>query len=56
MAKRSLNQYRGSLSDAQIAEGINAALANAKRLAGDARLLIDAGRIQSALTLAILSV
>jgi hypothetical protein len=34
-----LQQYSGSLSSAEIAEGMNAAKRNAERLAKDARLL-----------------
>jgi AbiV family abortive infection protein len=54
--KRRLNQYSGKLSAKQIAEGMNAARENAKRLVADARLLHDNGRHASALALAILSI
>ncbi len=56
MTKRKLDQYRGPLSLAQIAEGMNAALENAARLARDARLLMENGRMPSAVALAILSI
>ena len=41
---------------AQIAEGMNAANSNAKRLAEDANLLLNAGRFPSAASLAALSI
>lgn len=53
---RRLDQYRGSLTAGQIAEGINAAIRNAKRLADDANLLMEAGRYPSATAIAILSI
>jgi AbiV family abortive infection protein len=56
MAKRRLNQYKGKLSVSQIAEGMNAAIQNAKRLAEDAELLIEKQRYPSAASLAILSI
>lgn len=56
MGKRILGQYRGSLSAAKIANGINAANSNAKRLADDARLLLEAGRFPSASSLAALAI
>ena len=56
MRNRKLNQYKDKLSPAQLAEGINAALGNAKRLAEDAVLLLQAKRYPSAASLAILSV
>jgi AbiV family abortive infection protein len=49
-------QYRGRLSSAEIAEGINVARRNAERLAKDARLLFENDRYPSALALAILAI
>lgn len=40
----SMDQYRGELSIKEAVEGMNAARRNAKRLAEDARLLLEAGR------------
>lgn len=54
--QQKLDSYKGPLSNTQIADGMNAALQNAARLAKDARLLIDAGRLPSAVSLAILSI
>lgn len=48
--------YRGPLSPSQVAEGINAAIANARRLAEDADALLLANRYPSAASLAILSI
>lgn len=56
MAGERLNTYKGSLSANQIAEGINAANANASRLAEDARLMLDAARYPTATALAILAI
>jgi len=56
MAKKRLNQYKGKLSARKIAEGINAARQNAKRLADDAELLLENKRYPSATCLAILSI
>lgn len=56
MAGRKLPQFSGHLAPAQVAEGINAASRNAKRLAEDARVLCNAERFASAASLAILSV
>jgi AbiV family abortive infection protein len=56
MAKKRLDQYKGKLSARKIAEGINAALQNAKRLADDAELLLENKRYPSAACLAILSI
>jgi AbiV family abortive infection protein len=50
-----LKQYRGFLTTGQIASGMTCADMNAKRLADDAKLLFDAGRYPSALSLAVLS-
>ena len=51
-----LNQYAGPLSHAQVAAGMNAAIRNARRLADDAKLLLEAKRYASAMSLAALSV
>lgn len=51
-----LEIYKGPLTHSKIAEGINAASANALRLAHDARLLLEAGRHPSAISLAALSI
>jgi AbiV family abortive infection protein len=50
------SQYSGRLTAEQAAAGMNAAAKNAARLAADARLLFDNGRIPSALALAILAI
>ena len=56
MAKNKLSQYNGELSAAQIAHGMNAARRNARRLADDAKLLLDAGRYPTAASIAALSI
>jgi AbiV family abortive infection protein len=53
---KKLNAFRARLTPAQVAEGINAATSNAKRLAGDAATLLAANRFPSAASLAILSI
>ncbi len=50
------NQYRGKLSPLEIAEGMNAAIRNAHRLAIDAKILLNARRFPSAASLAILAI
>jgi AbiV family abortive infection protein len=50
-----LDQYCGRLSPIQAAEGMNAAAANARRLAEDAQLLLEAERFPSAASLAMLA-
>jgi AbiV family abortive infection protein len=55
MSHRILPQYSGVLTTFQIAAGMNAATANAARLAADANLFYEAGRYPSAASLAILS-
>ncbi len=55
MSAAKLDQYRGRLDAPQIAEGINAAAHTARRLAEDARLLINKRRFPTAASLAILS-
>jgi AbiV family abortive infection protein len=54
--KKKLQQYKGPLSPAQIAEGMNAAAANARRLYEDAATLLDGKRYPTALSLAVLSI
>lgn len=54
--KTKLNGYRGKLTSAQLAEGMNAAATNAVRLAQDAATLLDAGRFPTAASLAALSI
>ncbi|KPJ64581.1 hypothetical protein AMJ44_12565 [candidate division WOR-1 bacterium DG_54_3] len=56
MVKKKLDQYRGKLSPAQISQGMNAAISNAKRLADDAELLLKERRFPSAASLAVLSI
>ena len=50
------SEYRGHLTPAQVAEGMNAAKRNARRLAADAKLLLDAGRLPTAAAIAALSI
>ncbi len=54
--KNILEPYSGSLTPTQIAEGMNAARLNAKRLIDDARLLLASDRIPTALSLAVLAI
>lgn len=56
MGKSKLKQYKGRLDASEIAQGINAAMVNARRLAGDAAILLKEKRYPSAVTLAILSI
>jgi AbiV family abortive infection protein len=56
MTKKRLDQFRGRLSAAGIAAGINAARRNAGRLAQDARLLLAQRRFPSACALAVLAI
>ena len=56
MAKDKLSHYNGELSAAQVADGMNAACRNARRLADDAKLLLDAGRYPTAASIAALSI
>jgi len=51
-----LPQYKGTLTSAQIAEGMNAATCNSKRLFEDARVMLEQCRYPSAVGLAILSI
>jgi AbiV family abortive infection protein len=56
MPKRRLNQHSGRLTAEQAAAGMNVALRNARRLALDARRLLEAGSPPSAASLAALSI
>jgi len=56
MVKKKLNSYKGKLTPQQIADGMNAALENARRLVEDAKLLLNAGRFPTAASLAILAI
>lgn len=56
MTKGRATKYRGELSPIQIADGINAACRNARRLADDAKLLLDAGSYPTAAAIAALSI
>ena len=56
MSKSKLRQYKGDLDSTQIADGMNAARRNARRLADDAKLLLDAERFPTAAALAVLSI
>lgn len=56
MTSRKLYQYKGPLSPTQVAEGMNAARRNARRLAADARYLLEEQRYGSAAALAVLSI
>lgn len=49
-------EYRGPLTAEQIAAGMSAAARNARRLASDARILLEAERVPSAAALAALSI
>lgn len=54
--KKKLDVYCGKLTPAQVAEGMNAAAANARRLFEDATILLKARRFASAAALAVLSI
>ena len=56
MGRRKLKQYSGTLDPAQLAEGMNAALRNARRLTDDARTLVDAERYPTAAAMAVLAI
>lgn len=56
MAGAKLPEYRGPLTPKGAADGINAAIKNAARLAADARLLLEAGRNPTAAAIAALSI
>lgn len=51
-----LPRFRGQLTPSQIAIGMNAAGRNARRLADDAKLLLENGRFPTAVSIAALSV
>ena len=51
-----LPRFRGRLSPSQIALGMNAASRNARRLADDAKLLLENGRFPTAASIAALSI
>jgi AbiV family abortive infection protein len=53
---KGLGQWKNTLQPAQIADGMNAANDNARRLAEDAEVLFNLNRFPSALSLAILSI
>jgi AbiV family abortive infection protein len=55
MVSRQLSAFRGELSAKDVADGINAAIRNSKRLAADAKLMLDAKRYPTAAALAIYS-
>jgi AbiV family abortive infection protein len=54
--KRPIERYEGRLSPSQLAEGMNAARRNARRLYEDATLLARENRFPTACSLAILSI
>jgi AbiV family abortive infection protein len=54
--QKRLAQYTGRLSPARIADGMNLAIRNARRLVADARLLLTSGSPSSAAALAALSI
>jgi len=54
--QKKLAQYKGRLTACEIAAGMNAARAHARRLAHDAKLLLDNERFPSAVAMAVLSV
>ena len=56
MTKNKSANYSGELSAAKITHGMNAARRNARRLADDAKLLLDAGRYPTAASIAALSI
>lgn len=56
MVKKKLDSYRGKLTSQQIADGMKAALKNAKRLVEDAKILFDADRFPTAASIAILAI
>jgi len=54
--KKKLDTYRGKLTPAQIADGMNAAAKNALRLSQDAASLVDNGRFPTGASVAILAI
>ena len=56
MPRSKLSQYRGHLNATQTAHGMNAARRNARRLADDAKSLLNLSRYPTATAIAILSI
>ncbi|HEX8998639.1 MAG TPA: AbiV family abortive infection protein [Blastocatellia bacterium] len=56
MNSKKLDQYKGKLTPSQIAEGMNSAIRNARRLLDDAEILFKANRFASSISLAILAI
>jgi AbiV family abortive infection protein len=56
VVKKKLDAYRGRLAAAKIADGMNAAAANARRLSHDAETLLAAGGFSTAASLAALAI
>lgn len=56
MSSKKLEQFKGMLTPRQIANGMNAAIRNARRLADDAEFLLKDGRYPTAASIAILSI
>lgn len=56
MVDGKLTPYRGRLTAAEVAFGMDAAARNARRLASDAQLLFDAGRYPTSFSIASLSI
>lgn len=56
MTKNRLEQYSSRLTTSEIAVGMNAAAANARRLLEDAETMLSSGRYPSAFCLAVLSI
>jgi AbiV family abortive infection protein len=54
--KKPLQQYSGQLTAQQVADGMNAATRNARRLYEDAMIMAEAGRYATACALAALSI
>jgi AbiV family abortive infection protein len=54
--RKTIDQYRGKLDPQTIAEGMNAAIRNAKRFVEDAKLLLASRRYPTACALAVLSI
>jgi AbiV family abortive infection protein len=56
MSPKHLNSYKGRLNPSQVAEGMNIARRNARRLLEDAQILLDAHRYPTAASIVILSI
>lgn len=54
--QKKLNAYRGKLSASEIAKGMTVARCNARRLAGDAAILLAAGSFPTAASLSALAI